>query len=37
MRFRCAAPFVFTLQFFFIQEKSTGTILFIGTVMNPNL
>lgn len=25
-------PFVY-----FIQEKSTGTILFIGTVMNPNL
>ena len=25
-------PFIY-----FIQEKSTGTILFIGTVMNPNL
>lgn len=32
--------FLFTVNrpfVYFIQEKSTGTILFIGTVMNPNL
>lgn len=33
-------PYFFTINrpfIYFIQEKSTGTILFIGTVMNPNL
>jgi serpin B len=33
-------PYYFTINrpfVYFIQEKSTGTILFIGTVMNPNL
>ena len=33
-------PYYFTINrpfIYFIQEKSTGTILFIGTVMNPNL
>jgi serine protease inhibitor len=33
-------PYYFTVNrpfIYFIQEKSTGTILFIGTVMNPNL
>jgi serine protease inhibitor len=33
-------PYFFTINrpfVYFIQEKSTGTILFIGTVMNPNL
>jgi len=33
-------PYPFTIDrpfVYFIQEKSTGTILFIGTVMNPNL
>jgi serine protease inhibitor len=33
-------PYYFTIDrpfVYFIQEKSTGTILFIGTVMNPNL
>jgi serpin B len=33
-------PYYFTIDrpfIYFIQEKSTGTILFIGTVMNPNL
>ena len=33
-------PIYFTVNrpfVYFIQEKSTGTILFIGTVMNPNL
>jgi serine protease inhibitor len=32
IHFTVDRPFVY-----FIQEKSTGTILFIGTVMNPNL
>ena len=32
LHFTVDRPFVY-----FIQEKSTGTILFIGTVMNPNL
>ncbi|MFA5973898.1 MAG: serpin family protein [Lentimicrobiaceae bacterium] len=33
-------PYYFTINrpfIYFIREKSTGTILFIGTVMNPNL
>jgi serpin B len=33
-------PYYLTIDrpfIYFIQEKSTGTILFIGTVMNPNL
>jgi serpin B len=33
-------PYAFTINrpfVYFIREKSTGTILFIGTVMNPNL
>ncbi len=33
-------PYSFTINrpfIYFIREKSTGTILFIGTVMNPNL
>lgn len=33
-------PYYFTINrpfVYFIQEKSTGTILFIGSVMNPNL
>lgn len=33
-------PYYFTIDrpfIYFIREKSTGTILFIGTVMNPNL
>jgi len=33
-------PYYFTINrpfVYFIQEKSTGTILFIGTVINPNL
>lgn len=33
-------PYYFTVNrpfVYFIQEKTTGTILFIGTVMNPNL
>jgi serine protease inhibitor len=33
-------PYYFTINrpfVYFIQEKCTGTILFIGTVMNPNL
>jgi len=33
-------PYYFTIDrpfVYFIQEKSTGTILFIGAVMNPNL